>query len=438
MPVPGGTTAEIGERLLAPLEKAIALEVLFVFALDVFLQRVGRAEIIDDHRMVDHQIDRHQRVDLVGIAAKRLHRVAHRRQIDHRRHAGEVLHQHAGRAKGDFMLVLAAVLHPGGDRLDVGLGHRAAVLVAQQVLQHNLEREGQLRNGGETVPLGGFQRVIVIGLGPHRERLATFEAVKAGHRRGSAISREGKRGNERAYRYICTAGIDKLKTVRAQNEGAAEGKSMRLAAENVAIERGGRLVIAGLSFEARSGAPLLLVGPNGSGKSTLLRAIAGLLPLTGGALTLEGGAADASIGEQAHLLGHADGLKGALTAHRKGLAFWAATLGGGSGSPAAQAPSDALRRLGLSHIADFPVRALSAGQKRRVALARLVVARRPIWLLDEPTSALDAAAQALFADVMREHLSTGGVILAATHGPIGLDGAAHLTLGPLFGAGVAP
>ncbi|THD44199.1 MAG: heme ABC exporter ATP-binding protein CcmA [Bradyrhizobium sp.] len=212
---------------------------------------------------------------------------------------------------------------------------------------------------------------------------------------------------------------------------------MRLAAENVAIERGGRLVIAGLSFEARSGAPLLLVGPNGSGKSTLLRAIAGLLPLTGGALTLEGGAADASIGEQAHLLGHADGLKGALTAHEN-LAFWAATLGGGSLSPAAQAPSDALRRLGLSHIADFPVRALSAGQKRRVALARLVVARRPIWLLDEPTTALDAAAQALFADVMREHLSAGGVILAATHGPIGLDGAAQLMLGPLPAVGVAP
>jgi heme exporter protein A len=206
---------------------------------------------------------------------------------------------------------------------------------------------------------------------------------------------------------------------------------MRLAAEAITIERGGRAILTGLSFAARSGAPLVLTGPNGAGKSSLLRAVAGLLPLTAGALRLEGGAGEASIGEQAHYLGHADALKSALTA-RENLDFWAAMLGEGR-----MKGGQALDRLGLAHVADFPVRALSAGQKRRVALARLLVAHRPIWLLDEPTAALDAAAQALFAAIMAEHLAGGGLILAATHGPIGLAGATELALGRAPSAGVA-
>jgi heme exporter protein A len=209
---------------------------------------------------------------------------------------------------------------------------------------------------------------------------------------------------------------------------------MRLAAKAIAIERGGRTILTGLSFEARSGTALLIIGPNGAGKSSLLRALAGLLPLAAGALSLEGGAGDASIGEQAHYLGHADALKSALTAGEN-LAFWAAMLGGAE--PGMRIAREALARLGLAHAANFPVRALSAGQKRRVALARLLVARRPIWLLDEPTSALDAAAQALFAAIMREHLAGGGLILAATHGAICLDGAAELALGQAPGAGMA-
>ena len=208
---------------------------------------------------------------------------------------------------------------------------------------------------------------------------------------------------------------------------------MRLSAHEIAIERGGRLILSGVSFEARAGAPLLLVGPNGSGKSSLLRAVAGFLPLAAGTLTLQGGAAEAVIGEQAHYLGHADALKGALTAGEN-LAFWAAALGGDSARTAWLA---ALDRLGLAHVADFPVRALSAGQKRRVALARLLVAPRPVWLLDEPTTALDVAAQSRFALIMREHLAGGGVILAATHAPIGLDGAARLTLGDAPAVGAA-
>ncbi len=204
---------------------------------------------------------------------------------------------------------------------------------------------------------------------------------------------------------------------------------MRLSAENIAIERGGRSILSGLSFEARAGVALTLTGPNGAGKSTLLRAIAGFLPLAAGAFALEGGASESSIAEQAHYLGHADALKSALTAGEN-LAFWAGALGG---DPSDRAWRGALARLGLAHVADFPVRALSAGQKRRVALARLLVAARPLWLLDEPTTALDVAAQGLFGAIMREHLDAGGLIIAATHAPLGLEGAETLRLGASLG-----
>jgi len=207
--------------------------------------------------------------------------------------------------------------------------------------------------------------------------------------------------------------------------------AMRLGGTDIALERGGRRLFAGLSLEVGAGEALAVVGPNGAGKSSLLRAIAGLLPLAEGSLMLHGGDAEASIGEQAHFVGHADALKGALTAGEN-LAFWAGVLGGDPRRPAWLA---ALGRLGLAHVADFPVRALSAGQKRRVALARLLVARRPLWLLDEPTAALDAAAQAMFAGVMRAHLESGGMIVAATHAPLGLAHARVLRLGPAEIAG---
>jgi heme exporter protein A len=205
---------------------------------------------------------------------------------------------------------------------------------------------------------------------------------------------------------------------------------MRLSGVNIAIERGGRSILTGLSFEARAGAALIVLGPNGAGKSSLLRAIAGLLPLAAGAIRLEGGADEASVGEQAHYLGHADALKATLTA-AENLAFWAGALGGRS---CAEAWRSALDRLGLAHVAGFPARALSAGQRRRVALARLLVAERPIWLLDEPTAALDAAARGLFAAVMRAHLADGGLIVAATHAPLDLEGAETLSLGAVRGA----
>jgi len=200
---------------------------------------------------------------------------------------------------------------------------------------------------------------------------------------------------------------------------------MRLSAAKIAVERGGRLLFRDVSFDVGAGEALIVVGPHGAGKSSLLRAIAGFLDVARGAFRLEGGDAERSIGEQAHYLGHADALKGALTAGEN-LAFWAGVLGGDARR---ESWLPALRRQRLGHVADFPVRALSAGQKRRVALARLNVARRPLWLLDEPTTALDVAAQALFADLMREHLAGGGLIVAATHSALGLEGARTLRLG---------
>ncbi len=200
---------------------------------------------------------------------------------------------------------------------------------------------------------------------------------------------------------------------------------MRLRASSIAIERGGRGLFANLSFDVAAGQALIVTGPNGSGKSSLLRAVAGLLPLAAGAITLEGGAADASLGEQAHYFGHLDALKGSLTASEN-LTFWASSLAGAS-SGVLSVPA-ALERVGLAHVADLPVHALSAGQKRRVALARQLTAARPVWLLDEPLSALDAAAQARLGEIMREHLSGGGLIVAATHAPLGIDGALSLNL----------
>jgi heme exporter protein A len=212
---------------------------------------------------------------------------------------------------------------------------------------------------------------------------------------------------------------------------------MRLRAANIAIERGGRRLFSNLSFEVAEGEALIVLGPNGVGKSSLLRVIAGLLPLADGALVGEGGAADLDLAEQAHYVGHADALKGVLSP-RENLQFWAAMLapwpdyskkGGVSVDKAGTTAEQALDRLGLPQVLDLPVNALSAGQKRRVALARVLVAERPLWLLDEPLTALDETAQRLFVAVLREHLAAGGLAIAATHGAIDLAGARQLRLG---------
>jgi heme exporter protein A len=198
---------------------------------------------------------------------------------------------------------------------------------------------------------------------------------------------------------------------------------MRLLASDLACIRGGRGVFHNLSFTLGAGTALMVTGPNGAGKSSLLRLIAGLLHPAAGRLALEGGDGELTIGEQAHYLGHQDALKTALSV-QENLAFWVGFLA------AADAKVDAaLAAVGLDALADLPALYLSAGQRRRLSLARLVAVQRPIWLLDEPTSALDAAAQGMLADLMRAHLGAGGLILAATHAPLGLDGTEELKLG---------
>ena len=169
---------EVVEGRLAPLQEGVALAVALVFQRDVVGQRLRGAELVDDHRMVDDEIHRHQRVDLLRVAAERHHGVAHGREIDHRRDAGEVLHQHARGAERDLDLGLALLVEPADGRLDIGLPDRAVVLVAQQVLQDHLHGEGQRGGGGEAVLLGRGDGIVGVGLAAGFERLAGLEAVE--------------------------------------------------------------------------------------------------------------------------------------------------------------------------------------------------------------------------------------------------------------------
>ena len=202
-----------------------------------------------------------------------------------------------------------------------------------------------------------------------------------------------------------------------------------LTVDRLAAERAGRPIFAELSFTVRAGEAVAIVGRNGAGKSTLLRVLAGLLPPAAGRATLDPpdpDDPDTPVAERAHYLGHADALKPALTPLEH-LGFVAALLG--RDAPPAM-PREALARVALSHAADLPCGYLSAGQRRRVALARLLVARRPLWLLDEPATALDVASQGVLVEVMREHLGGGGLVVAATHGPLGLAGTRDIRLEP--------
>jgi heme exporter protein A len=190
---------------------------------------------------------------------------------------------------------------------------------------------------------------------------------------------------------------------------------MRLSGRGVKCVRGGREVFSGLDFQTAAGESLAVTGPNGSGKTSLLRLIAGLLMPAEGAIALDGGEAELTLAEQAHYLGHRDALKPALSV-MENLSFWRDFLGGEVFDA-----GQSLAAVGLDHAAHLPAAYLSAGQRRRLSLARLLAVRRPLWLLDEPTAALDAAGQGLFAGLMRDHLARGGLIVAATHGPLGIE-----------------
>ncbi|MGH7031357.1 MAG: heme ABC exporter ATP-binding protein CcmA [Stellaceae bacterium] len=201
-----------------------------------------------------------------------------------------------------------------------------------------------------------------------------------------------------------------------------------LIAEDLACRRGARLVFAGVSFRLPPGGALLLTGANGSGKSSLLRLAAGLLAPAAGRLSwgaLPVGADLAQYHARLHYVGHQDAVKPAMSA-RETLTFWAALRG--RRRSMAPAIEEALAAFALDPVADWPCRWLSAGQRRRLALARLLVAPAPLWLLDEPTSALDVDGQQRLERVIEAHRASGGCVLVATHQPLAIEDAKMLVL----------
>lgn len=201
--------------------------------------------------------------------------------------------------------------------------------------------------------------------------------------------------------------------------------AQKLRVHELRVARGGRIVVGGASFEVGAGEIATLEGPNGSGKSTLLRALAGLCPIASGQAEIAGAAGDAQLTEdrdayqeQTLYGGHLDAVKPALSV-RENLAFWALYYG----APAEglqERLERAMERFALSEIADAPAATCSAGQKRRLGLARFAAIDRPVWLLDEPTVSLDAAAGERFAALLAEHAVGGGLAIVATHAPLGL------------------
>ena len=221
------------------------------------------------------------------------------------------------------------------------------------------------------------------------------------------------------------------------DEGESHGRRTIAAAglkgAGLACLRGERMVFSGLDFRVRQGGALVLRGANGSGKTSFLRLVAGLLPAFAGSLTWRGRAVrdDREAWHRAlRLVGHLDAVKPLLTV--VGNVAFRAGLAGGAGDPAAAARrvAGALEAFGLDSLADAPARFLSAGQRRRVALAGLLAAPAPVWLLDEPAASLDDRTAAMLGAAMAEHRAAGGLVVAATHVDLGLPGAETLTLGP--------
>lgn len=189
---------------------------------------------------------------------------------------------------------------------------------------------------------------------------------------------------------------------------------MNLTVQDLSVTRGGVPVLEGVSFGVESGEALILRGPNGIGKTTLLRTVAGLQPPLRGRIGLER--------EAMAYAAHADGIKATLSV-RENLEFWAAVFATGD-------VASALEAFDLTALADRAAGGLSAGQKRRLGLARLVVTGRPVWVLDEPTVSLDAEAVLMFAQAVRTHLANGGLALMATHIDLGMSEARVLDVGP--------
>lgn len=200
--------------------------------------------------------------------------------------------------------------------------------------------------------------------------------------------------------------------------------TIRLVVEGLGARRGEALIFRNLRFSLGPGEALLVTGRNGSGKSTLLRVLAGLLPAEEGRVRLDGATdPDARVGESCHYLGHRNAMKRDLTVEEN-LRFWAAFTGKGE-SLAVEA---ALAAVGLEAIGHLPFGYLSAGQQRRIAIARLLVSHRPIWLIDEPTAALDEASERMVERLIATHRAAGGLAIAATHQPLDVPGATRLDM----------
>jgi heme exporter protein A len=203
---------------------------------------------------------------------------------------------------------------------------------------------------------------------------------------------------------------------------------MRLTVENLSARRGEDLIFKDISFTLSAGESLILTGRNGSGKSTLLRSVAGLLHPENGRVTWTSDGAEAGMraAEACHYLGHRNAMKAELSV-RENLEFWRDFFGnfvGGQGMTITEAAA----AVGLGGITHLPFGYLSAGQQRRMAFAKLLVAWRPVWILDEPTAALDVSAESVFTALIKDHLGKGGIVLAATHQPLGLENAQELKM----------
>ena len=196
---------------------------------------------------------------------------------------------------------------------------------------------------------------------------------------------------------------------------------MKLVVDNLTCRRGLRTIFEDLSFSVDEGRGLLLTGANGSGKTTLLRMLAGFIEEASGEVHLEGGDEELELAEQCHYVGHHNGVKHSFTA-LENLQFLADYFGGDHFE-------EAIDTFGLQGLEDIPAGIMSAGQKRRLGLSRLVLVKRPVWFLDEPSVSLDKQSVAILAGVVSKHIETGGIVIAATHVPLGLDFADELVLG---------
>jgi len=202
---------------------------------------------------------------------------------------------------------------------------------------------------------------------------------------------------------------------------------MRFEVENLAARRGEDLLFRDISFTLEEGGSLVITGPNGSGKSTLLRVLAGLLSADSGSVRFIPDDGEARPAREAcHYLGHKNAMKRELTVEEN-LRFWQSFMRR-EDRVAGMSIDEAAEAVGLSGLLHLPFGYLSAGQQRRMAMAKLLVAHRPVWILDEPTAALDVKADEMFAGLCAQHSAVGGMIIAATHQPLGLENTASLVM----------